>query len=126
MADLEELAGRVEGLSGPDRETDCRIYVALSNILFEAAHVVVPDNSQWVAPPYTASIDAAIALIDETAWRLSLSETVIEDLPRWEVALIRRDAGFGRGRKITVTGHTLPTTITAAALRARTQGNQNG
>lgn len=145
MADLEELAARVEGLTGLDRAVDIAVALGQPDRFFNAGPkydgapdrigMIHADGSQslpgnapdMLVPRYTASIEAAMTLIDP-AYRLSVSETAIEGLPRWEVVLIRRDADFGRGRKITVTGHTLPTTIAAAALRARsrTQGNPDG
>ncbi|MES2173894.1 MAG: hypothetical protein V4523_08090 [Pseudomonadota bacterium] len=88
MADrdaLLALAERVEGLSGPDRETDERI----ADALFERSHFgqiadAPPgtgclfwwqDGHQQSALRYTASIDAAMTLVPES-W-------VLESLSAW-------------------------------------------
>lgn len=135
---LLELAGRVEALQQADRTVDVLIAVAVDwrwpdweegeatargqaekhGIDWLIERCVNGYASMWRhMPEYTRSIDAAMTLVG-AKWRLSLSESVIEDVPPWEVVLIRRDAEFARAKKITVAGHTLPTTLTAACLRA--------
>ena len=65
MTEREELIARLEALSGPDREVDRHVAVAvglakrLSGI---AAVEWRPGNTYSVPPAYTASIDAAVAL----------------------------------------------------------------
>ena len=86
MADLEELAGRVEGLTGPDNGVDVLVEVAL----FE------PDCA-W------------------KACRANFAGTKV----------IYTDRG-GKQHTHWARDWTLDPGATAAALRSRTQGNQNG
>jgi hypothetical protein len=50
---LNELAERVERASGPDRELDCAVFLA-----------VWPGGRALSRPPFTASLDAAMTLVD--------------------------------------------------------------
>lgn len=95
MTDLEGLAKRVEALTGPCRETDVRICLAvygdrvfgfkgdwqrpvpgmLSGYHAAFAEVInvddaIPDD---VVPRYTASVDAALTLVPEGWWLAGLS-----------------------------------------------------
>ena len=75
MDSLEQLAQRVEALTGPCRETDA---------LVEASLGIVPDGSVrckggWIidgsavaSPKYTASLDAAMTLVPE-GWSWDIS-----------------------------------------------------
>lgn len=66
MTDLLELAARAESATGPDRELDVAIHIALD----------VPNGNRAenvsklgpFGPAYTASIDAAMSLVPEGAW----------------------------------------------------------
>lgn len=79
-AELRALAEEVEGLSGPDREMDVRIEVALGAARYGSSvafpHVVeCDDGTGWRlvrdARPYTASIDAAASLMPE-GWEVEV------------------------------------------------------
>lgn len=74
MTDLTDLIERVEAAEGPCREIDCRVWCAVGGNSFghfEVARAVVPDLNQWLAPRYTASLDAAMTLIgDDHFWRV--------------------------------------------------------
>lgn len=93
---LSELAKRVEELSGPDREVDAEICIAISRYasaraaflhdgdIPSSAHnsrVVVLRNtianhfSTITPPPYTASIDAAMTLIPKNLfWSIAYGQ----------------------------------------------------
>lgn len=72
MSDLIKLAERCEQATGPDRELECRIWIAFQPFDFQTARLVVEDLEQWVAPRYTASIDAALTLVPEGClWELN-------------------------------------------------------
>jgi len=64
-AEILALAERVERATGPDRELECRAWLAVKSpgASFNVAQLVVPDLSQWQAPAYTASLDAAMLLV---------------------------------------------------------------
>lgn len=88
MIDLTDLITRLEGATGPDREIDAEIAVALSDD--PDAWVVNPSPQRvfsgvpgcWtdgphkihLAPEYTASLDAALSLVAEklpgSMWRI--------------------------------------------------------
>jgi hypothetical protein len=71
--DLLELAERVEGLQGADREVDCLIREAVDpryrpdqRVMYygEPTGEHVTDDDVWTAsPPYTASLDSAMSLV---------------------------------------------------------------
>ncbi len=88
---IEALIERLEGLSGPDRETDCAIGVATGQ--FEArtsrrpyvefdycyedddGNLIVPGyGGDQLVPAYSASLDAAIALVEKVlpGWLINL------------------------------------------------------
>lgn len=72
MSDLAELLERVCAATGPNRALDLMIKAALSNVLsamtYEECEERVADREAfdaWSATsPYTASIDAALALVE--------------------------------------------------------------
>lgn len=61
---LLKLAERCEGLTGPDRETECRVWLAATKpkLSYDVAFAGCKDLSLWQAPSYTASLDAAMTL----------------------------------------------------------------
>ena len=155
MADLEELAGRVEALSGPDREVDALIAIAVNadsmpgaikgqaipelHRLGRVRHVFNGGASFPEARKYTASIDAAMTLVDP-AWWLSMSGPVSpaahgysrEDQRDCRAGFEMLGAPYSAGAHVP-SGEGDPIgrfarALTAAALRARsrTQGNPNG
>lgn len=138
MSALLELAARVEALTGPDREVDAEIAVAVSGD--SGAFVVAPmedcifqhipgwwrdgADKSHDAPEYTASLDAAMSLVPKgcgfnldrywmigregSAWRCDLSFGGTPDSPR----------RVGRAED----AYSAATAITAAALRAKAVG----
>ncbi|MDP3492782.1 MAG: hypothetical protein Q8R82_06675 [Hyphomonadaceae bacterium] len=76
-SELSELLARVEAASGPDRGIDARIYAALVNTyphlndLVASRQKAHPNEDAWKlgavdwrVKPYTASVDAALALVE--------------------------------------------------------------
>lgn len=102
---LSELADRVEGASGPDRELDEHIKRTVEGWHAKARF----DNP----PTYTASLDAAMSLVPEGVWfhlsdyRKGLGETGAE-------AHL-----YGRSADWKAEAATPALALTAAALRAR-------
>lgn len=155
MADLEELAGRVEGLSGPDRGIDALIMIALNperqtiighkpgqfprepiygpiTEFVSMAEANGKDAADYLnAPQYTASIDAAMTLVPK-GLRLMLSEWDDEEhlRPRgpWQAVLSvpGADASFDLMRGYRCEhGATPAIALTAASLRALSRTQGN-
>lgn len=61
----QELIARIEAARGPDRGLDCRIWCAVERQNFDVCQQVVPNFGEWLAPSYTASIDAALTLVPD-------------------------------------------------------------
>jgi len=96
---LHELLERVKAASGADRELDAEIDVALfgGEIGLRAAQYTMDPqlfvrrpSAQHVSgyaneavPAYTASIDAAVALIERSGWRLYGLDASIPGRPHW-------------------------------------------
>lgn len=122
----EELAKRVEALTGPCRETDAEIYQAVNphvkpvagqigrffdpakTTALAAARFVISNGATGYVPRYTASLDAAMTLVPEGA------------------ALSCSFYGVNNAVKLTAPGRegiglalTPALALTAAALRAR-------
>jgi hypothetical protein len=87
IPNINELADRVKALSGPDREVDALIAVAVQYVgdfAVGAKNITAdPDDKGWllydlagegctdIAPSYTASLDVALSLIEpDEYWRL--------------------------------------------------------
>jgi hypothetical protein len=137
---LNELADGIEAAGGPDRELDARICVALKI----GARGPLPDDLEYLsmpnprdpgpgvheghywfhcrsgmslrsAPPFTASIDAALTLVPEGKGRLLMCPLLSrEDEGDW-YAHIR----FGMEPIGSATAATAALALCAAALRAR-------
>lgn len=108
-----ELIARIESATGPDRELDCRIWCAVERQNFDVCRQVVPNFGEWLAPSYTASIDAALSLVpDGHQW--SLSECAMPD--RYYAGLGSRKAS---GRSFVAQAATPALALCAAALKAR-------
>lgn len=134
MADLEELAGRVEGLTRPSREMDALIAAACRLGAEEWAWAAnYPDweggsdgrvylergGPSFAAPAYTASIDAAMTLVSGRFPNAILHDAMKRLADRFALHMRQwpTDENYAEW---------LARFITAAALRARTQGNPNG
>jgi hypothetical protein len=62
---MNNIIEKLEAATGPDRELDCWVQCIKDGDDFEIFRRVVPDFHQWTCPYYTASIDAAMALVPE-------------------------------------------------------------
>ncbi len=105
---LLSLAERCEKAEGPDdRELDCRIRCAINGENFEVYSHVVPDFEQWLARPYTTSVDSALTLVPE-GWSYTIC-------PKW--AEVRHPVFWAQDQE----GHAASPALalTAASLRAR-------
>ncbi len=61
MEKLIALRDMLKAATAPSRELDCRVWCATAgNIDYDTAKSVVPNVSQWVAPYYTADLNAAL------------------------------------------------------------------
>jgi hypothetical protein len=120
-----DLAARVEGLTGPCRETDCLIFEMGHRLLTPARRGTIDgeptgqyfglngDLLPECAPTYTASLDAAMTLVPEGLTRLvrdgSESDCTGDNRP---YANIGRETGEAHAA-------TMELAVVAASLRAR-------
>lgn len=127
MSALLELAARVEGLAGPDRRIDAEICLALG--LSGGNPIVSPGCDGWLvgsesnpnpveAARYTASLDAAMALIPEGrgrgAFAMSRDSFGRTHCDVWtDVEFNRREHGSAKSAALA---------LCAAALRAKAVG----
>lgn len=109
MSDLMELLERVRKATGPDRELE-------RDIMVEAFGDGV--RNALPVPTYTASIDAALALVERKLpgwiWMLDKNESGPFDFVLW--------AETGLRAKANAMGPTAPLAILAALLTALTSG----
>lgn len=129
MADFLELAERCEKATGPDRELDLAIQVALSGkawrwasgLTFEQQTVITWDkygpgaagNPVCTLDEFTASIDAAMMLVPEgSLWKCGYSRHVPHQA---EVVDYEKHTGRYDGNS----DHSRALALCAAALRAR-------
>lgn len=131
MSNFEDLLTRVRNATGPDREWDAEIASALgfpiewkqANYTMETYPVITWSDTREPCPQFTASIDAALALVERV-------------LPGWHGALTwlpdhgPNDASFaceigpmdwsGDGPPDNIIGHgdSMPLAILAALLTA--------
>ena len=127
MSEAEQiaaLADRVEGATGADRELDELVSAAISG----AAREVQPngqtayhtkDGTRWCGvevKPYTASLDAAMTLVDPT-WFFHISRFSPESDSRGQAHIY---PNRGLGDDYEADAATLALALVAAALRART------
>ena len=106
--DLNELAAKVEGLSGPDREVDYLIADAVLG-------AVKPPFRRGHCEKYTESIDAAMTLVEgKRGWMLNNFDgpNGTGEASVWGDSMTKFSDGFGATPAIA---------LTAAALRARSQ-----
>lgn len=96
MSEAQSLARRVAELTGPDREVDALLYVRFECIVNDgrdgdlgpfdpaiSAYLTAGTKIDWLpttpaaAPRYTASLDAALALVERVrpGWQADLSIT---------------------------------------------------
>lgn len=136
--DLNELAAKVEALSGPDRGIDALITIAMDpkrqtivghkpgrfprepiygpiTEFVEMAEENGKDAADYLnAPAYTASIDAAMTLVPTDA-------RLIVDSDGCHCRITKRDDAAWHWNGFAALASTMALAITAAALRARAQ-----
>ena len=121
MADLLKLAARCEAATGPDRELDRDIGLAMGvydqpedlGCFHDPAEAVVGGGGQtFAAPEYSASLDAAMTLVPEEMARGEFGR--YDNAPGHWVILSFTEMDCVEG-----TGATVPLAFTAAALRAQ-------
>jgi hypothetical protein len=83
---IANLLERMRSATGPDRELDRIIQVRIVNggtgaFETEQAWLVQAARDNWNTPAYTASVDAALALVDKTA-------------PGWSFKLVRENGQY--------------------------------
>lgn len=135
--DLMELAERVEGLEGPDREVDVLIAEAIGwqSDLVSRARTWSPknDTTALVAdvrndgylrglPTYTASLDAAMSLVPE-GWAISTGHSAEGDERSFATFLELSDWSGDEPESITASSDNWAASIAAAALRARARAS---
>lgn len=135
-ADLNKLAERCEAATGPDRELDAAIVLALNPgaefrpyregkrvtkcWLFGADGRVIRYGGPEDMPAYTTSLDAAMTLVPD-----SMGASVSRHGKRGDdcEAYVGKSDSDARGNFMTQTAHgnakTMALALTAAALRAR-------
>lgn len=113
--ELVDLASEAEAGTGPDRELDARIAVAI--LLSQLVQNWLPRSADVDVQPVTASVDAAFELLQEA-------------LPGWRITTGVMDHGFGLTHAAVGESYeapedwshgrapTLPRAIVAAVLRA--------
>ena len=123
MTKLEELIAALEKSEGPSRDFDWRI-AQITNL-----PEVWPETDSWppfmagskfdkAIPLFTASIDAAVALVDRVIpgafWKMSCGRLSIQE-PLYAIRLL-----FGSDEILgEAEGDSLPVTICLATLRAK-------
>lgn len=139
-AGLLELIGRLEKATGPDRELDAQIWLAVTpGATRKTTHVdhhVRPydidetrraDGRLIVVPEYTASIDAALMLVPEgSAWFIQKYDDGSYEAgikyDRAEQSAWNRTPGFTQ--QSNAMGMTPALALCIAALRARAQATE--
>lgn len=140
--ELLALAERVEQATGPDRELDCAVRMAVyapEGATMEQS----PINGNWCIysgksfrtgkpalweshlgrnQAFTASLDAAMSLVGEQHRILTINEQDIDDERPWVVRLTERHAEFGRAKVTNAIAATPALALVAASLRARAMG----
>lgn len=130
MTDLLELAARVEGLTGPDREVDALIWLHLPEQAGHAwkhngdkeAHARQIAGVSFV-PRYTASIGPAMSLLPDDWDHMEVYRPDYQTLG-WTVHVMY-NANIDRGQ-ITGFAQSHELALVAACLRARAHGGGEG
>ncbi len=138
MGELSELISRLEKAEGPDREIDAWIGyhtdLAVEGMSWRAKidrfgidhamKAATSDSNIWSTslPPYTASLDATVALIERVlpgwGWQIG-------PFPKMRAQLaepIQTNYGPGVGVRGQSTGPTAPIALLLALLRAKEAG----
>lgn len=142
---LAELAARVEGLSGPDREVDCLIRALIEKPRFPDAKAIRMGRSWSCAAikgpgrgwraygmffesrAYTASLDSAMTLMPADPWMEIKGPRKYLHIPspvpnKWSATVSQ----WNHEDDATGWGATPALALTAACLRARARASQSG
>ncbi|WP_394659943.1 hypothetical protein [uncultured Novosphingobium sp.] len=140
MNKLLALADRVEKLTGPDRSIDGMIAEATGEYPCWAPmqNVRQPElftdgkpgtrAREWLAPKFTASLDAAMTLVPE-GWGWTVGDKSPDPSLAWcEIDHLPWHEGYGWAveRKLIVQAATPALALICAALRARAHGGGEG
>ena len=117
-AELIALAERVEGLTGPCRETDDEIAKALGHCVLWFRGFL---GSTSTARPFTASLDAALGLVPEGWTYVSLEICARGTVHDYAHVRLEKLIGDDDEQRWDGDAKTLPLALTAAALRAMAQ-----
>lgn len=122
MTSLPELLKRVEAASGPDRELDAAVEVALDQQTADGrarARYYSGYRDDELPPPLTASIDAALALVEMVLpgwfWNIGQFPNIRAQLAQPTVT----EFGNAIGHRADETAGTIPLAILAALLKAK-------
>lgn len=120
MSDLEKLAGRVEALTGPDREVDALIAVLQNLRIVDEGHPLGrccydKNGVLLVLPSYTRSLDAAMSLVPD-GWDFTVG---VCDKGAWS-DVSPSEQPYDVADEVFAQGATPALALCAAALRART------
>jgi len=128
MTDLLELAARVEGLTGPDREVDALVWLHLPE---QAGHAWKHDGNKKAharqiagvpfVPVYTASVDHALKLVPNGAWAEGSLGSHVDRRSSLEIHKPCTYDPIGRA-----TAATPALALVSACLRARAHGGGEG
>jgi hypothetical protein len=125
LIDIPSLIARIEAATGPDRELDAEIALAVGVVpkdAFRPCASIDPGTfgtgaySFWKAPRFTGSVDAAMTLIpEEWGWTLHSdgSGEIYKNVPA------NMAPGAPGSTVISFEGNTASLSLCAAALRAR-------
>lgn len=119
MSELEEMLGKVEASAGPDTNIDTELHAYIEGVTPEwqeySKSFAYHKDGFWVSfgpvPNYTASVDAALALVERMLpnERWGIDRTDEGDPETWYDAVVGE--GFAQHRSA-------PVAILAALLRA--------
>jgi len=122
--ELIALAAKVEGLSGPDRELDWQIVTATGKADFFRQYAKEPLKYRGLVPSYTASLDAAMALVPTKPFpelRIGRWWWMVEAWPEECLAHIAYENGNSGVPEYSGKAATAALALTAAALKARAE-----
>lgn len=128
MTDLLELAARVEGLQGPDREVDALIADATGWWLSERERLGSNAPMVMEAARFTGSLDAATSLVPG-GWGWTVGDKSPQPSLAWcEIDHLPWCEGYGWAveRKLIVHAATPVLALVVASLRARAHGGGEG
>ena len=134
-ADLESMLSRVEAATGPDSELDALLWLMTTDGATRKSSLVKSSTGAWpdytidetrdktgrliTVPPFTSSIDAAVALVERLLPGIGLTITNQPEPTAWIFSECDEyeDGDFMVRVIVKETGETMPLAILAALLR---------